>query len=164
MEVTQGSSHQPRPEEYSRVTNPERFRPLHRHALDLLAQLEASYDVRRSEAFELAPAIMQPFEHARPPVTLTPIASDAAPIAIAFTTFPSLIVRYGHWHAQPFPACGCDACAEDAAGQAQCLDALVEAVVAGQLSEELRIPLFGDARLVHAFHCGHQGESRTSEG
>lgn len=37
----------PPPEACSRVTNPERFRPLHDFALTLLAQLHASFDVDR---------------------------------------------------------------------------------------------------------------------
>jgi hypothetical protein len=37
----------PPPEAYSRVTNPERFRPLHDFALTLLAQLHGSFDVDR---------------------------------------------------------------------------------------------------------------------
>jgi hypothetical protein len=164
MDVTPRGSPEPTAEEYSRVTNPERFRPLHRHALDLLARLEAIYDVHQREAFELVPVIMQPFEYARPPVTLTPGAPDAAPIAIAFTTFPSLIVRCGRWHAQPFPACGCDACAEDAVGEADRLEAIVGKVVAGQFAEELRIPLFGAARLAHTFLGGHPSEGWSGDG
>src|SRR4028118_543972 len=90
---------EPPPEAYFRVTNPERFRPLHGHALGLLARRQATHDVGASEAFELLPGLMHPFEHARPPVTLTPAAPGAAVIAVAFTAFPSLLVRYGRWHA-----------------------------------------------------------------
>jgi hypothetical protein len=164
MDVSQGQWHEPAPEDYSRVTNPERFRPLHQHALDLLARLEVTYDVTRSDAFDLLPGIMQPFEYARPPVTLTPAAQGAAPVAILFTTFPSLVVRYGRWHAQPFPSCGCDACAEDAAGEAERLEEILGKVVAGRFSEELRIPFFGDARLSHAFSSGEPSAEWRGEG
>ena len=164
MDVSQKQWHEPAPEDYSRVTNPERFWPLHQHALDLLAQLEATYDVTRSEAFALIPGIMRPFEYARPSVTLTPVAPDAAPVAIAFTTFPSLVVRCGRWHSQPFPSCGCDACAEDAAGEAERLEGILGKVVAGRFSEELRIPLFGDARLMHAFPSGPPSVEWSGEG
>ena len=142
------------PEEYSRVTNPERFRPLHQHALDLLAQLEAAYAVTRSDAFDLLPGLMQPFDYARSPVTLAPAAPGAAPVAIAFTTFPSLVVRYGRWHALPLPSCGCDACGEGAADQTERLDDVLGKVVAGRFAEELRIPLFGDAGLHARFGDG----------
>jgi hypothetical protein len=145
---------EPAPEEYSRVTNPERFRPLHRHALDLLARLEATYAVARSDAFDLLPGLMQPFVYARPPVTLTPAAPGAAPVAVAFAPFPGLVVRYGRWHLLQLPSCGCDACGEDAAGQAERLDDVLGKVVAGLFAEELRIPLFGDARLHGRFGDG----------
>jgi hypothetical protein len=164
MDTTGRSWREPAPEEYSRVTNPERFRPLHQYALDLLARLETTYDVTRSDAFDLVTGIMQPFEYARPPVTLAPAARGAAPVAIAFTTFPSLVVRYGRWHSQPFPSCGCDACAEDAAGEAQRLEGILGKVAAGRFSEELRIPLFGDARLMHAFPSGGLSAEWSSEG
>lgn len=164
MNVPQKPWREPAPEEYSRVTNAERFRPLHRHALDLLAQLEEAYDVTRSETFELLPGLMQPFEYARPPVTLTPTIPDAAPVAVAFTTFPSLVVRYGRWHAQSFPSCGCDACDEGATDQAEHLDDVLGKVVAGLFAEEVRIPLFGDARLYHRFGDGTPREGVGGEG
>src|SRR5690349_16670686 len=107
---------EPLPEEYSRVTNPERLLPLHDLALAIVARLQSAFDVDTREAFDLLPGLMHPFAHARPPVTLTPAAQDAAPIQIAFTAFPSVIVRCGHWLGAPFPVCGCDACAPTLAG------------------------------------------------
>jgi hypothetical protein len=135
-------SPEPDPEAYSRVANPERFLPLHTFALALLDRLAVEYDVIRSDAFRLM-RYMTPFDQQLPPVTLTPIASGAAPIAIAFTTFPSLVVRYGKWSAMGFPACGCDACAETAEREGERLEQLVGDVVSGRFREELRIPLFG---------------------
>jgi len=157
-------SREPAPEEYSRVTNPERFRPLHGHALDLLARLEATYDVTRSEAFDSLPGLMHPFEHARPPVMLTPVAPSAAPVAVAFTAFPSLVIRYGRWHAVPLPSCGCDACGEHAGDQAERLDDVLGKVVAGLFAEEVRIPVFGDARLYSRFGDGTPREGLSGEG
>jgi hypothetical protein len=139
----------PRPpplEAYSRVTNPERFRPLHSLALELVNRLTADYDVAATHTFDVLPG-MQSFEQARAPVTLTPVAPDAAPIAIAFTTFPSLIVRYGRWLAEPFPACGCDACGETAAREGERLERLLADVVAGHFREELGIPVLGEATI-----------------
>lgn len=141
---------EPPPEAYSRVTDPERFRPLHRIALDLLDRLDAEYDVSRTEAFELGLGTTA-FEHARPPVTLTPVDPAAAPIAIAFTPFPSVIARFGRWIAEPFPSCGCDACAETAEDEGARLEALVSEVVAGRFREELSVPWLGDARLSWSF-------------
>lgn len=145
---------EPPPEAYSRVTDAERFRPLHRLALDLLEHLATEYDVSRTETFEPGPG-MTHFEHARPPVTLTPADPAAGPIAIAiaiaFTPFPSLIARFGRWIVEPFPSCGCDACAETAEGEGARLEALVQEVVAGRFREELSIPWLGDARLGWSF-------------
>src|SRR2546423_13727095 len=104
------------PDAYSRVTNPERFLSLHTFALALLDRLALEYDVVRTDAFTLMPN-MTPFEQARTPVTLTPIAPEPAPVAIAFTTFPSLVVRYGKWSAMGFPTCACEACAATAPGE-----------------------------------------------
>ena len=43
----------PPPEAYSRVTNPERFQPLHSFAEGLVARLEARFDVERTEGYGL---------------------------------------------------------------------------------------------------------------
>lgn len=136
----------PPPEAYSRVTNPERFAPLHSIARTLLERLAAEYDVTRTEVFSLLPN-MQAVEHAHPPITVTPLATDAAPISIAFTTFPGVVVQCGLWLADSFPSCGCDACAETAADEGQRLEGLFLDVVAGCFREELTIPWFGKAKV-----------------
>ena len=142
------------PDGYSRVTNPERFRALTLHALAVFDQLRFTYNVIERTSFEPLPGLLAPFEHARLPITLVPAAPDAAPLGIAFTQFPGVIVRYGRWHATPFPSCGCDACDEHSSEEAVRLDVLIRRVVAGQFTEELRTPLlFGDAQLVHRLGC-----------
>jgi Family of unknown function (DUF6226) len=159
--VSFGPGPRPDPEAYSRVTNPERFLPLHTFALALLDRLAMEYDVIRTDAFTLMPN-MTPFDQPRSPVTLTPIVPGAAPIAIAFTTFPSLVVRYGKWSAMGFPNCGCDACAATAEREGESLEELVGDVVAGRFREELRIPLFGRATVHWSFgditRAGHLSE------
>ncbi len=150
-------------EAYTRVTNPERFLPLHTLALVLVDQLTADYDVERTQAFALPPD-MRPFEHARPPVTLTPLASEAAPIAIGFTSFPGLLVRCGRWFADSFPSCGCDACGADAAGEAERLESLLSPVVAGNFREKLSIPWFRDAKLRWALGDGNMRAGYHGEG
>jgi hypothetical protein len=136
----------PSPEEYSRVTNPGRFATLHTRAVDLLTQLSREYDVDWTDVFELPPDV-QPFDHARSPITLTPVRSTAAPIAVGFTSFPSLVVRCGRWVNASFPACGCDACRETADGEGERFQQLVQDVVAGQFREQLVVPYFRAARL-----------------
>jgi hypothetical protein len=149
MNAHRWAGDEPPPHAYS-VTDPERFRPLHGIALDLLERLAAEYDVSRSESFEMMPGLTS-FEHARLPITLTPNAPTAAPIAIAFTTFPSLVTRFGRWVLETFPSCACVACAETAEGEGRRLEELVHEVVAGRFHEELLIPRFRDGRLSWSF-------------
>jgi len=102
----------PPPEAYSRVTGADRFQPLHRIALELLDQFDEKFDVQREEGQGFDPSL-EPVGFARPSIRLTPADPAAAPIAIAFTTFPGLRVRCGQWMLDSFPSCGCDACAEE---------------------------------------------------
>lgn len=136
----------PLPESYSRVTDADRFRPLHALAVELLERLAESYDATRTADFEPL-AGQPPFEHARPPITLTPAAATAAPISVAFTRFPGLVVRCGRWLAESFPGCGCDACAETADEEGERLREMLRDVVAGRFRESLSLPLFGPPRL-----------------
>jgi Family of unknown function (DUF6226) len=82
----------PPPEAYSRVTNPEWFRPLHDVALTLLEQLHASFNVERVEGYGLD-SELEVGDLARPGVKLIPRDSNAAPLTIILTTFPGLKVR-----------------------------------------------------------------------
>jgi len=153
----------PPPQAYSRVTDPERFRPLHALGLALIDRLTAEYDVARTEEFVLL-SDLQSFEHARPPVTLAPLVAEAAPVAIAFTRFPGLVVRYGLWQTDSFPSCGCDACAETATTEGERLEALLADVVRGHFREELVIPWFGRATLRWALGQLERGEGHHAEG
>jgi hypothetical protein len=76
-------------EAYSRVTNPERFRPLHGVALTLLEQLHASFNAERVEGYGLD-SELESGALARPSVRLIPDDPKAAPLTITFTTFPGL--------------------------------------------------------------------------
>ena len=138
----------PPPEAYSRVTDPERFRPLHAVTVSLLAELEAEFDVRRTDGYPLD-GELEASQLARPSVRLTPDDTRAAPLLVAFTTFPGIRLRAGHWLADSFPSCGCDACDETADAEALRLRELVDAVVSGRFREELSlppipVPLIGD--------------------
>ena len=133
----------PPPEAYSRVTNSERFRPLHDFALTLLAQLHASFDVDRIEGYGLD-SELEVGDLARPSVRLVPRDSKAAPLAVAFTTFPGLKVRAGHWCTPAFPACGCDACDETANDETVRLTEMIDDVVAGRFREGIAIPPMGE--------------------
>ncbi len=126
---------------YSRVTNAERFRPLHSAMLETIGRLENDFDVERTEGYGLDAELERGLDPASPPVRLNPRDSDAAPIAVVFSTFPGLHVRFGRWYSEPFPSCGCDACDESAEGEIERLNEMVDDVVAGRFCEAIRRPL-----------------------
>jgi hypothetical protein len=133
----------PPPEAYSRVTNPERFRPLHDLALTLLGQLHATFNVRRIEGYGLD-GELEVGDLAHPSIRLVPGDSNAAPLAVTFTTFPGLRVRAGRWCTAAFPECGCDACDESAEDEAARLAQMIDDVVAGRFRERIVLPPEGD--------------------
>ena len=102
---------------YSRVTNAERFRPLHPTMLEIIGRLENGFEVERTEGYGLDEELERGFGLARPCVRLSPRDPDAAPIAVVFSAFPGLHVLFGRWHTESFPICGCDACDESAEDQ-----------------------------------------------
>jgi hypothetical protein len=129
------SQHPPSPDSYGRVTNPERFAPLHAIAIELLDSLAREFDVERIEQQgldeELEAAGVQ-----RSSIRLEP-RNGAAPIVVVFTRFPGLRVRAGRWATAAFPACGCDACAETLDDEAARFRGLVANVVEGRFREAI---------------------------
>ena len=150
----------PPPEAYSRVTNPDRFRPLHGFAERLLRSLEADFDVARDEGFGLDPEL-HGNDSARPTVRLVPRSPDAGALTIAFTWFPGLMVRLGHWFVEPVPVCGCDACDETAEERQDRLEQLVTSLTAGGFSESIELGLWGDGWLTDEMPRS-SGRSRIS--
>jgi len=128
----------PPPEAYSRVSDPERFRPLHNVALRLVEQLETAFNLERLEGYGLDREL-EVGNLAHPSVRLTPQDPKAAPLTIAFTTFPGLRVRVGRWRTDAFPACGCDACDETANDEATWLTELIDDITAGRFREEMSL-------------------------
>ena len=57
---------------YSRVTNPERFRPLHSAMLEIVGRLESIYDVELAEGYGLDAELERGLRPARPQVRLVP--------------------------------------------------------------------------------------------
>lgn len=126
---------------YSRVTNPERFRPLHGSAERLLGRLEATFDVEREEGYGLDDELGR--YAAKPTVRLAPRSTDGGPLTIVFTSFPGLLVRLGQWVVEPVPVCGCDACDETAEQEQARLESLVGDLTTGRLTESIRLRLWG---------------------
>ena len=131
----------PPPEAYGRVTDSERFRPLHESMLEIIRRLERDFDVERTDGYGLDGELERGLDLAGPCVGLRPRDPGAAPIVAAFTNFPGLHVRLGRWHIEALPACGCDACDESVERQVESLEQMVEGVVHGRFREALRRPV-----------------------
>ena len=131
----------PPEEAYSRVTNAKRFRPLHGAMLEIIGRLESDFDVAREDGYGLDEGLEGHFNRALPGVRLTPNDPGAAPIAVVFSSFPGLYVRFGRWYREPFPGCGCDACDESAEGNIKRLTRIIDNVTTGRFREGIRLPL-----------------------
>jgi hypothetical protein len=125
-------------EAYSRVTDPERFGSLHRVAAELLDRLEREFVAERAEGYGLDPELEQGIKPARPSVNLVPRDAGAAPIVIAFSDFPGIVVRFGRWCTAAFPTCGCDACDETAESEIERLKSMIDNLTAGRFREAIR--------------------------
>ena len=136
-----GGEESPTDAAYGRVTNAERFLPLHSAMLEFIGQLENEFEVERIEGYGLDEELERGVALAHPDVKLTPANPDAAPIVVVFTAFPGLYVRFGRWYTEPFPGCGCDACDESAKGEIERLIEKVDDVTAGRFREAIGIPL-----------------------
>src|ERR1700738_5220398 len=91
---------------YSRVTSLGRCASLHAVAAELLDRLELEFDAERAEGYGLDPELEEGYKLARPSVTLVPRDVGAAPIVVAFSAFPGVLVRFGRWCTGAFPTCG----------------------------------------------------------
>jgi len=112
---------------YERVTNPERFRPVHGAADALVTRLESDYQVERNGGDDAG------YEGVTRQVELVP--SVGAPLVVRWNDFPGISVRYGRWHDEHFPQCGCDACDEQPEELIRDLERKIAAVVRGRFTE-----------------------------
>ena len=141
-------------EAYSRVTNPERFASLHDVAAELLDRLELEFDAERAEGYGLDPELEEGYKLAHPSVTLVPRDVGAAPIVVAFSAFPGVLVRFGRWCTAAFPTCGCDAGHEAAESETERLKSQIDNLTAGRFREAIRIPAEGAAWKESEFWSG----------
>lgn len=120
---------------YGRVSNPERYRVLHRAADALVAELETTFAVIRTDGDEVDPKLADGYPDCIRVVRLTPHRHSEAPVTLAWTRFPGVHVRLGGWHIEAFPHCGCDACDEDPSELISELRFTVRTVVDGGFTE-----------------------------
>lgn len=127
---------EPPEESYSRVSNPERFAPIHTVADALIRWLERTFDVAAERREEVAGDLLRAPEGFLRAVRVTPNAASAAPLTFVFTSFPGIQLHAGALHDFPFPVCGCDACDVDILSLAEDLEWTVHTVVGGGYSEQ----------------------------
>ena len=151
----------PPDEAYSRVTEPERFKPLHEWALEAVERLQTEYEVILEEGTGID-AELERSTLARPTMRLIPRQESCAPITIAFTDFPSLRVRVGLWVTDRFPSCGCDACDEMPEEEFERFSELLSDVVAGRFWESMRMQPGGNGWSSRKFWS--EEECRSSGG
>ena len=152
-------------EAYSRVTDAERFRPLHTAMVEMILRLEAAFDVERAEGCGLDEELEKRINLARPSVRLSPRDPDAAPISVAFSDFPGLHVRFGRWSTELFPVCGCDACDESAEGEIERITRMIDSVTDRGFREAVQhslIPFFGSGWLETEFRTSVYSHSSGS--
>jgi hypothetical protein len=119
------------------VSDPERYRILHRRGRELLDRLATEFAVDRADVTGREPSPLTSSAVA-PAVRLSPRDLRAGPqVTVVFTRFPGLAVRCGRWHKFPLPDCGCDACDEDPEQLREQLEDHVGALVSGNFRERL---------------------------
>jgi hypothetical protein len=136
-----------KPQAYSQVTDPGRYTVLHEAAERLLDELTTRYTVERRETTEPLDATGDRVRTVR----LIPHTPAAAPLAVAFTGFPGVVLRLGRWYQESLPACGCDACDERPQDLIAEMRLQVGALVEGGLWERVRRGMTGswsETRLV----------------
>jgi Family of unknown function (DUF6226) len=150
----------PPDDSYSRVSNPERFAPLHPVADALIAHLRATY---RADIASLATPSTTPATTKL--VAVTPDQADAAPLVFRFTDFPGVVLRAGLRCSAAYPACGCDACDETWEQAADDMERLVFAVTDGRFTERVDLASDGKATVEHSIETsGGPGRSRVAHG
>jgi len=123
---------------YSHDSHPGRFAPLHDVARALVDHLVADYDVavegQDDRLIDLTgfreSDIVRVFR-------LEPAADSAAPLTIALSSYPGVVVLAGAAHEAWLPHCGCDACDETTTSAADDLEELVDDVVEGRFEEHV---------------------------
>jgi len=97
---------------YGRVTDPERYRVLHKVGKDLITELLVRFDCAVAEVEPGDVGLNRNIEYEQV-LRIEAQPKDSAPLTIGFSRFPGLIVASPWEGPRAFPACGCDACNEE---------------------------------------------------
>ncbi len=118
------------------MTHAAGYSVLHDAARELLDQLSRDYAVE----VITGPQVDEDLAGRTPSETtvrLQPSTGAGAPLTVAFTAFPGLIVRFGTWQVEAYPVCGCDACDEQPADLVDRFRDQVRAAVSDGFTESL---------------------------
>ena len=122
---------------YSRVSNLQRFAPLHAVADAIIDWLRHTFDVTVEQTASAAGDLLHMPDHVVRAVRVVPREPAAAALTFVVTGFPGLSLHAGALHDFHFPVCGCDACDDDVTNVADELERTVRTVVTGGYSERL---------------------------
>ena len=150
---------------YSRVSNPQRFGPLHHVADALIEWLQTTFDVTVDQGPGAAADLLRLPKDVVRAVRVVPGDPTAAALTFVLTPFPGVYLHAGSLHDFHFPECGCDACDDDVMHLAQELEWTVRTVVSGGYSERFD-PGRGDwieCRLEEAEVGMRSGRSRIED-
>jgi hypothetical protein len=120
---------------YSRVSNLQRFAPLHAVADALIEWLQDNFEATVEQTPSATADLLHMPNDALRAVRVVPLTPTAAPLTFVLTRFSGVYIHAGALHDFQFPVCGCDACDEDVTGLAQELEWTVRTVVSGGYSE-----------------------------
>lgn len=125
---------------YSIDTHLERFAPLHDVADALIAHLREAYDVEIHEGADAAHDLTRPAPHTfLRAVRVQPRDPRCASLTFVFTAYPGILIHAGLLHDFASPRCGCHACDATWPSEADELERVVFAVVAGGYRETIQI-------------------------
>lgn len=143
---------------YSVTHHLERFAPLVDVADALVGWLTRDFDVTVDASASAVAGIATTGPELERAVRITPADPHSAPLTVAVTTFPGVIVHAGATSEFVFPVCGCDACDDDVPTLAEDLEWTVGTVINGGFAEwiEPAAPAGSSFRLA--------GEGRAAEG
>ena len=141
---------------YSRVSEPERFAPLHSWALEVVARLQSEYEVTLDEA-GIADADLERSPLSRP--LMNSPNSDSLRHHHCLTDFPGLGVRRAAG-SSTVPSC-VGAASTNARAAFEGFADLLSDVVAGRFRESMYLDRSGDGRSTRQLWCG---EHRRSSG
>ncbi len=156
----------PQPDDaYSRVSNLQRFTPLHAVADALIDWLQSTFEVIVEQDPVVAIDLLHMPNDVVRAVRVVPRDRTAAPLTFVLTKFPGVYLHAGALHDFHFPVCGCDACDDNVENLTEDLEWTVRTVVSGGYSERFD-PWPGrwiEYQLNESGVGGRSGRSRTNE-